>query len=305
MIFLELVPQSSVQTPDTIASDLLLLSARDAELRAVLGKIISSVPAAGLTNRVFRTETSKGRFFVRVPGPSLAGTLDRIAEAHNMGLAAEIGLALPAVYCNPENGVLVTRAQEQESLAPSAFAKELGTQLAALHGSKLAFQGHLDPDRVLAAQIKGLGSIGDIVAKVPDLSEVLRFVENTMGPVNTDTLVPSHGDVLPGNCLTNSETLLFIDWEFSAMAHPLWDVAYAALEMSFTPSQEQIFLTSYRDATSQPASWTQQDLLFMKVRCDAISALWALENARDLYTYASERCSRAVRHIGQLSRPFA
>lgn len=295
------MPQSSSQTPDAVAPDLLLLSALDADLRAVLGEIISSMPAAGLTNRVFRTETSNGRFFVRVPGPSVVGTVDRIAEAHNMELAAKIGLALPAVYCDPENGVLVTRAQEEEDLAPTAFVEELGTKLAALHGSKLTFQGVLDPDRVLAAQIRSPGSIDDVTAKVPELSNVLRFVQRSIDPLNTDILVPSHGDVSPGNCLSSSGSLLFIDWEFSAMAHPLWDIAYAALEMNFTPPQEQAFLTAYRNGISLIASWTERDLLFMKVRCDVISALWALENPRDLCEFASRRCARALRHIDQLS----
>lgn len=72
-----------------------------------------------------------------------------------------------------------------------------------------------------------------------------------------------------------SDQLWLIDWEFSGMSDPAWDLAYAVLEHEMSADEEQVFLQAY---AATGAAVPEADCLgVMKAKCDAVSALWALE----------------------------
>ncbi|WP_460080261.1 phosphotransferase [Roseibium sp. LAB1] len=304
------MPQLSSDTPDAILPEIPNAFDRHPDLHRLCGTPLAATPHPGLTNRVFKLEAEKGTFFLRLPRPETEGSIDRKAEARNMALAAAAGLAVPPVFCDPGSGILVTRALDVSgSIADLSGVSDglqaLGQALGCLHGSGADFEGRLDPDAVLQVQWQGLQESGRHLGEMTGLEKVLQV----LGTGGTDragaAFVPSHGDPSPGNCLVTAERLWLIDWEFSGMSDPAWDIAYAVLEHEMSADQERLFLQAY-EATGATAPDARR-LDVMKAKCDAVSALWALEQVvagRDeavFLPFANQRRERALLHLSRLS----
>jgi aminoglycoside phosphotransferase (APT) family kinase protein len=258
-----------------------------------------------LTNRVYRLEAEAGTFFLRLPEQGNAQAIDRVAEAHNLALAAKTGLALPPVYCDPACGVLVTRAVAVSDEPPEDGPKQLGAALGQLHASGANFRGLIEPDGLRVAQVKRIGSASFAGTEINRLTACLDDLARSQRQ-STTRLVPSHGDPSPGNCLFASDRLWLIDWEYSAMADPAWDLAYAILEHGYAPQEEQDFLSAYRAVADDDNCVSSRRIEIMKSRCDAVSALWALEQVAAgreeavFLPFARARRDRALVRLGEL-----
>ncbi len=263
---------------------------------------------AGLSNRVYRLEADKGYFFLRLPRPETAGMVDRFSEAWNINIAARLSIGLPPVFCEPESGVLLTRAVEPAALAPDDLPVHLGQAIGRLHASGANFKGRLSADQVIDAQKKAVSSRSDLLREVGALDEALVELASLETGSLQNVLVPSHGDLSPGNCLATSEKFWLIDWEYSAMAEPEWDIAYTVLEHEFSSAQEHLLLEAYRANGSAQRCPTPRQLEIMKVKCDTVSALWALEQLRqesdrtDFLGFARERRDRALSRAANIIR---
>lgn len=289
-----------------MSADILKAFERHPDLLEICGAPGRAVPQAGLTNRVYRLETGRGVFFLRLPRPGNAGLVDRQAEALNLDLAAQLGLALPPLFVHPDDGILLTAAVETLEPVPMDFPTLLGDALGRLHGSGAAFTGVLDPDDVYRAKRNFLASAGEFQSEIGPLDQAMHDLASLSVVSGAVQPVPVHGDVTPGNCLWTPERLWLIDWEYSAMADPAWDLAYAILEHGFSEVEENAFLDACKARQGPSRFPARERIEAMKVRCDAVSALWALEQVargRDTETFlpfARDRRDRALTRMREL-----
>lgn len=277
------------------------------DIKAIVGEPVSGGIQRGLSNHVLRVETQNGVFFVRTGENASGAPVNRFHEARNLSLAASLGLAVPALWVSADKSILVTRAVECAETGHRGLPVLLGRQLARLHSSGVAFQGEIEPAQLFESyldriqpeidQLNSGGRFPDLVNELASLGELF----NKPATNGSCALVPSHGDLSPGNCLVAGGKLWLIDWEFSGMADPCWDLAYAIIENAFDSAAETEFLNAYQQASGCLVE--MPDLQTMKAKCDAISALWALSQlaeGRDpeaFSMFARERCTRAPRHI--------
>ncbi|NRG17693.1 phosphotransferase family protein [Rhizobiales bacterium] len=279
-------------------------------------------PLSGLTNRVFRVDLPEGAgVVVRLPRPETAGLIDRRRELHNAREAERVGIGPQILHADPESGVMVTRlVAGARELVPVAAGHDMlarvGAAFARLHRSGAVFEGRLDPFALIsdaAARLPGLdsawrGLVADVVA--------LRGGDVTYGK----ELAPCHCDPVPGNVLerrpeshegikdtpfgtfSDPSGILLVDWEYSAMADPAWDLAYFALEAELCENSLVHLLEGYGGGAGMG-----QRVARMKPVCDCLSGLWALEqfhagnSATDFHTYAEKRLDRANRALAALS----
>lgn len=239
-------------------------------------------------------------FFLRLPRAETAGMVNRDDEAENIRCAADLGVALGPLFCDPASGILLTRAIETVSVPPEVLCVHLGEALGRLHASRNVFRGILDPEQVIGAQKRALGSGGQTQEVAALLERALLEMKPHERADHGRLTVPSHGDPSPGNCLMASDRLWLIDWEYSAMAEPAWDLAYASLENGFSAAQETGFLEAYRRCAGNRLCPERRDLEIMKAKCDAVSALWGLEqflkgsDKTDFLAFAHARRDRAL-----------
>ncbi|PVB59768.1 hypothetical protein DCO57_20420 [Labrenzia sp. 011] len=293
--------------PEDLSADLLGAFEAHPDLATVCGVPEKAVPQAGLTNRVYRLEAERGVFFLRLPTAGNEGLVDRQAEACNLALAAGLGLALPPLYVHPGDGILLTAALEVAERVPADLPARLGAALGRLHSSGALFAGRLDPVEVYGTQREFLTSEVELLPEVAALDRAMQALEDRAGRGEDVRLVPVHGDLSPGNCLWAEDRLWLIDWEYSALADPAWDLAYAILEHEFSQAQETAFLHAYRTGQAAGVVPGETRIEAMKVRCDAVSALWALEQVargRDAGTFlpfARNRRERALARLRELA----
>lgn len=259
------------------------------------GRILAAERLPGLTNHVYRIITDKGTFVLRIPRTEMAEVIDRSAEFKNLDIAAGLGVAVPPLYSNPSNGVLLSHEVQTDGVVtPEA----LGACLAELHKSAQPFVNRRDVLPYLEACVSAICSEPDLLALVAPLA---GKAEQLLASTQEEPRVPNHFDPSPGNLLPVRGKVMLIDFEYAAMAPAAWDLAYACLENGYSMEEETSLLAAYRKAGARVPK--PHVLSIYKVTCDVISALWALDQALqgnradDFVGFAKTRVLRAQTHL--------
>lgn len=267
------------------------------QVRNATGTISQATALSGLTNRVFRLRAENGDFVLRLPRVQAGTVIDRRAEAHNHQIAVDLGIARAPLFCDRETGVLLMRTIETVQPEVRVDPTNLGALVSRLHRSKAHFEGVIEPASLIADLMRPFMSRPSFETYLSLLTRALRALDSI--PCRRGDTVPSHGDLSPGNCLLTATGPVLIDWEYSAMAERSWDLAYASLENDFSASEELSFLNSYVEQ-DQNIAGLALEVSMAKVRCDAVSALWAMgqaevaNDATDFLAFAKTRIERAV-----------
>ena len=104
-----------------------------------------------------------------------------------------------------------------------------------------------------------------------------------------------HIDLVPENFIESPQGRLYlIDWEYSSMNDPMWDLAALFLESEFTKQEEDDFL-SYYESDKTPVS--REKIRIYKILQDTIWSLWTVykeAQGADFGDYGVNRYQRAV-----------
>jgi thiamine kinase-like enzyme len=109
-------------------------------------------------------------------------------------------------------------------------------------------------------------------------------------------LAPCHCDPLCENFIDTGTRMWVVDWEYSGMNDPLWDLGDLAVEAGFGPAEEREMLEAYFDGAPAPAE--QGRVVIHKAMCDLLWTLWGLiqhangNPADDFWAYATGRFER-------------
>jgi len=206
----------------------------------------------GVTNRNYRLRRDTGAgpasdlsgdlsdddFVLRLPGAGTSSYLNRPAGLHNAALAAEIGIAPAVVFSDVERGWQLSRyladcrSLGADDLHDPQTLAAIGELLGHLQRAGGSFQHDMRPfaisDRYLA------------LAPDPDLLRLRHQAKSIELEIETGQVrrVPAHIDANPTNFLQAPDgTLHLIDWEFSAMADPCWDLATIVIEGALSPDE--------------------------------------------------------------------
>jgi thiamine kinase-like enzyme len=206
----------------------------------------------GLTNRSFLLRRGEDRAVLRLPGPGTERYIDRRVELHNHEVAAALGIAPPILLADPD--CLVTRyVEDARGLAPESFRDPavidaVGRLLARLHRGPDAFQGRMElfpkTDQYLA--LAGTEAPAALL-RLRELAEPARAALAAHPAIG----VPSHIDPSPANFLQGRHGLFLIDWEYSAMCEPAWDLAGLAIEARLDEAQRRRLLEAYDAAAGE------------------------------------------------------
>lgn len=186
-------------------------------------------PIGSVTNQTFRVCADGESYVVRVAGATTR-YLDRAVEAHNAAAAAALGLAPPILFL--DDALLVTRFIEDSrplaaaDLEDPAVLLKVAAVLRRLQQSPKPFAGVRHPFGEIDTY---LGHHAD--PRAAQLRTAARPVEAALArsPVG---LVPAHVDASAANFLRCADgTLMLVDWEFSSMADPMWDVASVLMQL--------------------------------------------------------------------------
>jgi len=257
----------------------------------------------GLTNLVYRVEIGKRSVIVRIPGEGTEEYIDRKVEAHNARSAARAGVSPEVIFADPGSGVMITHAIEGiETMTPDGFAERHGSPARAgralhkLHTSGVTFEFRFELFAMIDEYLKILST------KDVNLPEGYHDIVETAEPVNRALannpvpLAPCHCDPLCENFLDDGEIMWIVDWEYSGMNDPLWDMGDLSVEAGMTPAQDAEMMEAYFGRP--PTSPETGRMVIYKAMCDLLWTLWGLiqhadgNPTEDFWAYATGRFDR-------------
>ncbi|MFV2051627.1 choline/ethanolamine kinase family protein [Aliiroseovarius sp. YM-037] len=257
----------------------------------------------GLTNLVHLVEVAGQRVIVRIPGEGTEEYIDRAVEATNAKAAHRAGVSARVIWADAGSGVMVSEAIDGiETMTPALFKSRAGSParagkaLAKLHNSGKTFEFRFELFAMIDDYLKLLST------KDATLPDGYHDIVNAAEPVkealaaHPAPLAPCHCDPLCENFLDDGDKMWIVDWEYSGMNDPLWDVGDLSVEAGMDAAQDRELMRAYFGADPTPAE--EGRVVIYKAMCDLLWTLWGLiqhadnNPAEDFWAYATERFGR-------------
>jgi thiamine kinase-like enzyme len=276
------------------------------ELRATL----AAIPAltdydgplerlGGLTNMVYRA----GDVCLRIPGKGTEEYINRANEAVAAREAAKAGVSPEVLYADPETGRMATRfIAGAETMSPEKFKTRKGSAARAgeafrkLHRSGAVFPFRFELFAMIDDYLKVLSTKD--VALPAGYHDVVREAGSVRSALAAHPLplVACHCDPLCENFLDTGERMWIVDWEYSGMNDPLWDLGDLSVEGKFDAGQDEELMRAYFGGEARPAE--RGRIVIYKAMCDLLWTLWGLiqlannNPVDDFRAYADGRFAR-------------
>jgi thiamine kinase-like enzyme len=294
-------------------------------LRRIPGYETAAAPSVerlgGLTNRVYRLQAGDEETVLRLPGEGTEDYIDRKVEAHNSYAAWRAGVSPEVLYCDPASGVMLMRHVAGTTMSPELFRTTPGAPARAaqafrkLHDSGETFEFRFELFAMIDDYLKILEQRGavlpdgyhDVVAEAGPVREALE--------AHPAELAPCHCDPLCENFLDTGSRMWIVDWEYSGMNDPLWDLGDLSVEAEFEPHHEREMMEAYCDGPVPDAVYGR--MVVYKAMCDLLWTLWGLiqhadgNPAEDFWAYSTNRFARCkqlmaspefARHVAAVRR---
>ncbi|MFZ1725692.1 MAG: phosphotransferase family protein [Albidovulum sp.] len=253
----------------------------------------------GLTNRVFRV----GDFCLRIPGVGTEEYINRAHEANAAKAAAVAGVSPDVVHFDADTGVMLTRYIDGAvTMSPALFRTIQGAPARAglvfrqLHGSGAEFPFRFDLFAMIDDYLAILGTKD--VALPAGYHDVVAEAEAVRRALAAHELpsAPCHCDPLCENFLDTGHRMWVVDWEYSGMNDPMWDLGDLSVEGEFDADQDDELLEAYFGGAPRPKD--RGRMVIYKAMCDLLWTLWGLiqhanhNPADDFQAYADGRFAR-------------
>jgi thiamine kinase-like enzyme len=197
----------------------------------------------GLTNLVFKVDDD---YCLRIPGKGTEEYINRANEAVAAREAARAGVSPEVVHFDPKTGIMVTKfIAGAVTMSPALYKSGAGSPARAgrafrkLHDSGAKFNFRFELFAMIDDYLKVLST------KDVDLPsgyyDVVREAETVRAALAAHPIpiVACHCDPLCENFLDTGERMWIVDWEYSGMNDPLWDLAIFRSRASSMPTRKR------------------------------------------------------------------
>lgn len=204
---------------------------------------------AGFTNYNFHLKNAAHDWVLRIPKKQTNQFINRTFEASNVDAVTPLGFA-PEIVWRDDSGLSLTTNCSQarpftlDDMRNESTLTSLVKCIACLHKSNFKFYGEWDLTRLITQHFSQLpeGSVSLFKPYRQIALEKLSMFEKI-----ELHKVPSHNDlVLENLLLQNDQRIWIIDWEYSALTSPYWDLATLCNTARFDATQNQHLLDLYR-----------------------------------------------------------
>lgn len=257
----------------------------------------------GLTNLVYRVSAGAHSYVLRLPGKGTEEYINRSNEAQAAAEAAKANVSPDLVFADAATGTMVTRyVGGAVTMSPQAFKSIAGAPARAgevfrrLHDSGAIFNFRFELFSMIDDYLKVLAT-KDIT--LPEgYRDVVREAETVRAALDAGPLplVACHCDPLCENFLDTGTRMWLVDWEYSGMNDPMWDLADVSVEGEFLPWQDEEMISAYFGG--EPSGFDRGRIVIYKAMCDLLWTLWGLiqhankNPADDFWHYSLNRFER-------------
>jgi thiamine kinase-like enzyme len=263
----------------------------------------------GLTNVTYKVTVGGAAYALRLAGEGTSEYIDRIAEEHNARVAAEAGINAEVIYFDATDGTMVTRFVDGVSMnAGDGFGRDSGAPVRAaralkrVHTLGRVFKSRFDVFAAIDGYLELLrGWRTPLPEDYYEVGQRARAVRLAL-EVSPAALVPCHNDPWPANLLDADGRIYLIDWEYSGMNDPMWDLADLSVEARFGPEQDRTMMEAYHGIGLSQALCSRLEVY--KAMSDLHWSVWGFvqhakgNRAEDFWSYGLERLGRSKTRMG-------
>ncbi len=263
-------------------------------------EVLSVEQLGGMTNQNYLVKTTNKQYIVKFFGKGTEKLINRQDEKHNLELLKDLDLDVKNYLFDIEAGIKVNEYIESAITLDSRSIKtkfdKIAPILQTIHASGKELRGEFAPFE----EIKKYESL--IEEKIPYANyEAVRkevfSLEKRLADLGVDRK-SCHIDLVPENFIESPQGRIYlIDWEYSSMNDPMWDLAALFLESEFTSQEEEAFLARYE---SEQTPVSREKIAIYKILQDAIWSLWTVykeEQGADFGDYGVSRYQRAIKGL--------
>jgi len=263
-------------------------------------EVLSVEQLGGMTNQNYLVKTTNKQYIVKFFGKGTEKLINRQDEKYNLELLKDLDLDVKNYLFDIDAGIKVNEYIESAITLDSTSIKtkfdKIAPILQTIHASGKELRGEFAPFE----EIKKYESL--IEEKIPyanyeAVREAVFSLEKRLTDLGVDRK-SCHIDLVPENFIESPQGRLYlIDWEYSSMNDPMWDLAALFLESEFTSQEEEVFLSHY-ESDQTPVS--REKIAIYKILQDVIWSLWTVykeEQGADFGDYGVIRYQRAVKGL--------
>ena len=263
-------------------------------------EVLSVEQLGGMTNQNYLAKTTNKQYIVKFFGKGTEKLINRQDEKYNLELLKDLDLDVKNYLFDIEAGIKVNEYIESAITLDSTSIKtkfdKIAPILQTIHASGKELRGEFAPFE----EIKKYESL--IEEKIPyanyeAVREEVFSLEKRLADLGVDRK-SCHIDLVPENFIESPQGRIYlIDWEYSSMNDPMWDLAALFLESEFTSQEEEAFLSRYE---SEQTPVSREKIAIYKILQDAIWSLWTVykeEQGADFGDYGVSRYQRAIKGL--------
>ncbi len=240
------------------------------------GPMVIEPISGGISNHNYLVRVGGRAYVARVCQERPLLGIDRRSEVVCHQAASALGLAPEVVHHEP--GLLVARFVDGHTLGPAEVRSadvlvRLATLLRHLHEAWDALTGefvYFCPFQTIRTYAR---SAARLKAKLPaDMDALLEDARELAHRIGTFRPVLCHNDLLAANLIDDGRRLWLLDWEYAGVGHPVFDLANASANATFSDDQDRALLETYRGHVD---SRDLADLRIFKAASHLRESLWS------------------------------
>lgn len=263
------------------------------------------LPVGGMTNKNYKAFVNNKAYIVRIPGAGTSSMINRKDEMINSKLAAEEGIDAKILFFDEESGVKIAELIEgAETLNPATAKKKENMELVVgalrtLHNSNLKMKNRFNVFEKIEDYENLVKKVnGTLFKDYYEIKERVLKLEKTLDKYGME-IKPCHNDTVPENFVKDiNERMFLIDWEYSGLNDPMWDLAAHSIECDFLEDDEELFLNLYFNNSTEEKHKIR--ILIYKICQDFLWSIWTvLKEAQgdDFGTYGIDRYNRGKKNL--------
>ena len=263
-------------------------------------EIVSVERLGGMTNNNYLVETTNRKFIVKFFGKGTEKLINRIAEKNNLENLRDLELDVENYIFDIKEGIKVNEYIENATTFDAHYIKtknkEVAEILQKVHGSGKELEGEFK----IFDEIKKYENLiqGKIkYAYYDKIRDKVFGLQSHLEEIGIDRK-SCHIDLVPENFIEDETGRVYlIDWEYSSMNDPMWDLAALFLESNYRKSEEGDFFKYYYSEKT-PVSIAK--LMIYKILQDFLWSLWTIykeEQGADFGSYGQDRYNRCLKNL--------
>lgn len=263
-------------------------------------EIVNVERLGGMTNNNYLVETTNRKFIVKFFGKGTDKLINRIAEKNNLENLRDLELDVENYIFDIEEGIKVNEYIENAITFDAHYIKTKNKEVAGIlqkvHGSGKELEGEFK----IFDEIKKYEDLiqGEIkYAYYDKIREKVFGLKAHLEEIGIDRK-SCHIDLVPENFIEDENGRVYlIDWEYSAMNDPMWDLAALFIESNYRKSEEGEFFKYYYSENT-PVSVAK--IMIYKILQDFLWSLWTIykeEQGAEFGSYGQDRYNRCLKNL--------